>query len=91
MKKLIATVLASLCLAGCGQSVNTEHAVYMMPGHYYVVGEVITEDGNIWAYSQDIIGDEPSYDNKPVYVLLYDAGTPNNIYDDEIVGLVGRD
>lgn len=90
MKKLLIAVLAALCLAGCGAEPEVEPVMYIVAGHYYTSGEVITEDGNIWGCSQDIISDAPSYDNQPVYVLLYDAGTPDNIYDDEVVGLVNR-
>lgn len=90
MKKIIIAVLAALCLAGCGSIAEAEPIMYIMPGHYYTAGKVVTEDGNAWGYSQDIISDEPSYDNEPVYVLIYDAGTPNDIYDDEVVGVVGR-
>lgn len=53
MKKLLITVLATLCLSGCAV-------------------------------------DESMAKPEPVYVLMYDASTPDNIYDDEIVGLVGR-
>ena len=54
----------------------------------YKDGEVITEDGNIWGYSQDIISEAPSYDDESVLAVFDDAGTPDNIYDDESVGLV---
>jgi hypothetical protein len=88
MKKLLIAVLTGLCLTGCSPAVETEPTMYIVPGRYYTSGEVITEDGNIWGYSQDIISDSPSYDDEPVYALIYDAGTPDNIYDDEVVGLV---
>ena len=60
--------------------------MYIVSGHYYACGEVITEDGNLWGYD----GGTSDYDNEPVNVLFDDMGTPDNIYDDEIVGLVGR-
>lgn len=91
MKKIIIAGLIALALIGC--SVKTDEAELTMniiSGHYYTSGEVVTEDGNVWGYSQDVISEAPSYDNQPVYVLMYDAGTPDNIYDDEIVGLVAR-
>lgn len=93
MKKLLTCVLVALCLTGCAVAepvAESEPTIYIMSGHYYTVGEVITDDGNIWGYSQEIISETPSYDNEPVYALIYDAGTPDNIYDDEIVGLVGK-
>ena len=89
MKKLLICALVALCLTGC-TAVEPESTMYIVSGHYYSVGEVVTEDGNVWGYSQDIISDAPSYDNEPVNALFYDAGTPDYIYDDEIVGLVGR-
>lgn len=92
MKKLLIAVLATLCLTGCSarSESKVEPEMYIASGHYYTRGEVILDDGNIWDYSQDIISDAPSYDNEPVYVLMYDAETPDYIYDDEIVGLTGR-
>lgn len=90
MKKLLIMVLAALCLSGCGQSTRPEDQMYVVPGYYYTSGEVVTLDGNIWDYSQETISDEPSYDNEPVYVLFYDAQTPDYIYDDDIVSLVYR-
>ena len=88
MKKLLIIALAALCLSGCSPAVETEGEMYIVPGHYYTSGEVITFDGNVWGYSQDIISDEPSYDNELVLALIYDAKTPDYIYDDEIVSLV---
>lgn len=92
MKKLLISVLIALGLFWCivAREPMAQPVMHVVAGHYYISGEVITEDGNIWGYSQDIISDAPSYDNQPVYVLMYDAGTPNNIYDDEVMGLVGR-
>ncbi len=91
MKKLLISVLAALCLSGCSARPDVEGEMYMAPGSYYTSGKVVTLDGNVWAYSQDTISEEPSYDNEPVYVLFYDAKTPEYIYDDDIVGLVLRD
>jgi len=91
MKKLLITILAALCLSGCSPAPEVEAEMYIAPGHYYTSGEVITLDGNVWGYSQDIISDEPSYDNEPVFVLMYDNHTPNYIYDDEVVSLVRND
>lgn len=93
MKKLLIAVLVTLCLSGCAVDepmVKSEPEMYIASGYYYTRGEIILDDGNIWDYSQDIISDAPSYDNEPVYVLIYDAGTPDCIYDDAVVGLTGR-
>lgn len=96
MRKLLLIALAALCLAGCGTTTEVvvepvhEYTMYLVPGHYYASGDVLTEDGNIWGYSQGVISDEPSYDNEPVYVIFCDEGTPDHIYDDAIIGLISR-
>ena len=85
MKKLLVIALVALCLIGCAPAEQPhDSALYVVPGYYYARGEVITEDGNIWGYSQESTGDAP------VYVIFHDMGTPHNIYDDEILGLVAR-
>ena len=61
---------------------------YTTSGRYYTCGEVITDDGNVWEYTQDVISNELAYDNEPVYVVMNVMGTPNNIYDDKVVGVV---
>ena len=86
MKKVIALVGALLLLSGCTQ--KPEHTTYITSGRYYISGEVITQDGNIWSYTQDIISKQPSYDHEPILALFDDNGTPENIYDDEILGAV---
>lgn len=94
MRKLFITVLVCLCLCGCNVAYDPiesmEPTTYTMAGHYYTSGEVITEDGNVWGYTQHFISGATSYDNQPVNVLFDDMGTPDNIYDDEIMGLVSR-
>ena len=95
-KAIIALVGASLLLTGCSKNnvvveeptATVESTTYMLAGRYYTSGTVITEDGNMWGYSQDIISEKPSYDNEPVYALINDMGTPDNIYDDEVLGCV---
>lgn len=84
----IALVWVTLLLSGCTKEPRTESTTYITAGRYYTSGEVITEDGNIWGYSQDIISETKSYDNEPIFALFDDKGTPDNIYDDEILGVV---
>lgn len=86
-KAIIVLVGASLLLTGCTKK-ETESTAYIVAGRYYTSGEVITQDGNAWIYSQDVISEELSYDNEPIYALFDDMGTPENIYDDEILGVV---
>lgn len=65
---------------------------YFVKGRYYMNAdlqwEVITEDGNVWSYDQDIISDSPRYHTEPVYVCFNDNYTPHTIYDDIVLGLV---
>ena len=88
MKKVLALSLVALTLCGCGSTVTTaptvEHTTYYQCGRYYTSGELITNDGNIWGYAQDIISEEPSYDNEPVYAVFDNNGTPESIYDDVV-------
>ena len=102
MKKIIALVSIALCLTGCQQQQEPEypteteyvsyeeptHTSYIVSGRYYTSGQVITQDGNIWDYSQDTISEKESYDNEPVFAIFDDNGTPDDIYDDELYGLV---
>ena len=87
--KLILVSLALCCLAGCAQrEIKREHSTYMAAGRYYTHGELITNDGNVWEYSQDTISEMKSYDHQPVFALFDDNGTPDYLYDDEVYGLV---
>jgi hypothetical protein len=61
---------------------------YTTYGRYYTNGTVITEDGNEWAYHTDIISDQTPTDAMPVWVAFSDNGTPTDITDDTIIGLV---
>lgn len=64
------------------------HTRYTAKGRYYTNGTVITEDGNEWSYSTEAISDKPTYDGMPVDVGIDDNGTPDDISDDIILGLV---
>lgn len=90
MKKLLAILVLILSLTGCGvaQEVEPIHTRYTTDGRYYTIGEVITDDGNIWEYQTNTISDKPSYDGQPVWVAFDDNGTPDEIEDDIILGLV---
>ena len=87
MKKILIALLVLFCLTGCSQT-ETEHTSRIVSARYYTCGELVTEDGNVWVYSQDIISEMESYDHQPVFALINDNGTPENICDDEICGLV---
>jgi hypothetical protein len=90
-KRLIATVLlCTALLGGCTKSEppKAEPVRYTAYGRYYTNGTVITNDGNEWSYSTDTVSDKTPYDTMPVWIGFDDNGTPNNIYDDIILGLV---
>lgn len=92
MKKLLLLALVgTMSLSvGCARSPKTEveHTRYTAYGRYYTDGTVITNDGNEWGFSADTISDKTPTDNMPVWIGFDDNGTPNNIYDDIILGLV---
>lgn len=94
MKKIIILVIilcTTFVLIGCNADKKTEYKVhtrYTICGHYYINGTVITSDGNIWDYTTDTISNKPSFDNQAVYVAFDDNGTPDDIYDDIILGFV---
>ncbi len=93
MKKLVALILvmgAFLMTTGC---TNTEEPKqdpqrYTAYGRYYTEGIVITNDGNEWNYHTDSISDKTPTNAMPVWVGFDDNGTPNDITDDIILGLV---
>ena len=94
-KSIIALIGAFMLFAGCTSNEvpettapEVEHQTYIMAGRYYhTSGELFTEDGNSWSFTQDIISEKPSYDNQPVFALIDDMGTANK-FDDEVLGLV---
>lgn len=92
MKKILATILISLCLVGCNSTESEpepEHTRYTVNYcRYYTDGTIITSDGMIWGYSTDTISDELPYDGMPVVMALDDNGTPDIIEDDIVLGLV---
>lgn len=90
MKKLAAIlILFALLLGGCTTTsepkVSTRYTAY---GRYYTNGTVITNDGNEWSYTTDIISDKTPTDDMPVWIGFDDNGTPNEVTDDIILGLV---
>lgn len=92
MKKLLALTLAgAMCLTtiGCTKpQPESAHTRYTAYGRYYTNGTVITNDGNEWRYSTDTISDKTPTDAMPVWVGFDDNGTPNEVTDDIILGLV---
>ena len=94
MKKTLAltlTVGSFLMTVGCTPEESmpqVESQTYTAYGRYYTEGIVITNDGNIWNYRTDIISDRIPYDGIPIWVGFDDNGTPEEITDDRILGLV---
>jgi hypothetical protein len=64
------------------------HTRYTEFGRYYTEGTVITDDGNEWSYTTDTISDKTPTDRMPVWIGFDDNGTPEDIYDDIVLGLV---
>lgn len=85
---VVIILLIAVSTVGCGVHAEPAHTRYTANGRYYTDGTVITDDGNEWAYSTDTISDKPVYDGMPVSVGFDDNGTPDNIYDDIVLGLV---
>lgn len=96
MKKLVALALvvgAFLMTTGCASDVAPKPTPapsvrYTAYGRYYTNGTVITDDGNVWTYSTDSISDQTPTDAMPVWAGFDDNGTPADITDDIILGLV---
>lgn len=92
-KMMIIVIFLSIFLTGCGDAQTpaqpeVEHARYTAQGRYYTLGICEDVNGNVWEYSTDTISKINVYDAMPVYICFDDAGTPDNIYDDEVLGLV---
>lgn len=95
MKKLLSIALASAMTltVGCSAPKQTEtpkieSTKYTAYGRYYTNGTVITNDGNEWSYSTDVISDKTPYDTVPIWIGFDDNGTPNEVTDDIILGVV---
>ena len=88
-KILAALMLAAQLTGACATTAPSASAnVYTLDG-IYCVDEVFTSDGNRWGYEVvDTIDGIPAYDGMPVTVWLSDNGTPDNMTDDIVLGLV---
>ena len=88
-KVIAALMLAAQLTGACATTAPSASAnVYTLDG-IYCVDEVFTSDGNRWGYDMlDYVGGVPAYDGMPVTVWLSDNGTPDNMTDDIVLGLV---
>ena len=88
-KILAALMLAAQLSGACATTAPSASAnVYTLDG-IYCVDEVFTSDGNHWSYDiLDYVGDIPAYDGMPVTVWMSDNGTPDDVTDDVVLGLV---
>ena len=86
--KILAALMLAAQLSGACATTAPSANVYTLDG-IYCVDEVYTSDGNRWGYDMvDTIDGQPTYDGMPVTVWLSDDGTPDNMTDDFILGLV---
>ena len=86
--KVIAALMLAAQLSGACATTAPSANVYTLDG-IYCVDEVYTSDGNHWSYDMlDYVGDTPTYDGMPVTVWLSDSGTPDDVTDDVVLGLV---
>ena len=88
-KILAALMLAAQLTGACATTAPSASAnVYTLDG-IYCVDTVYTSDGNRWGYDMvDYVGDVPAYDGMPVTVWMSDNGTPDDVTDDVVLGLV---
>ena len=83
---LASAALLSACNEPTTAVTETKHDTsYHAYGIYYDGGVIVTDDGNEWE-----IEPENVKDGTPIVVAFDDAGTPNNIYDDEILEIAER-
>lgn len=68
--------------------IETVHTKYTQYGRYYTDDTLITNDGNEWGYNTDEVSNISVYDNMPVWVAFDDNGTPDDVTDDTILGMV---
>ena len=89
MKVIAALMLAAQLTGACATTAPSASAnVYTLDG-IYCVDTVYTSDGNHWGYDMvDTIDGIPTYDGMPVTVWLSDNGTPDDVTDDVVLGLV---
>lgn len=89
MKVIAALMLAAQLSSACATTAPSASAnVYTLDG-IYCVDEVYTSDGNHWGYDMvDTIDGIPAYDGMPVTVWMSDNGTPDDVTDDVVLGLV---
>lgn len=94
MKKLISIALAGTIALTVGCSPKAESTPKVEPtkytayGRYYTDGTVITNDGHVWGYKTNHISDRTPTDHMPIWIGFSDNGTPNDITDDIILGVV---
>ena len=88
-KILAALMLAAQLSGACATTAPSASAnVYTLDG-IYCVDEVYTSDGNRRGYDMvDTIDGIPAYDGMPVTVWMSDNGTPDDVTDDVVLGLV---
>lgn len=86
--RILAALMLAAQLSGACATTAPSASAYTLDG-VYCVDEIYTSDGNRWSYDMvDYVGDTPTYDGMPVTVWMSDNGTPNDVTDDVVLGLV---
>lgn len=67
---------------------NCRYFVNEMPSLQTEPFSIICPNGEAFIYETDMISDVPVYDGMPVWAGFDDNGTPNDIKDDIVLGLV---
>lgn len=92
-----AFLMTTACSTKAEPAPKVKPQTYTTYGRYYtniyiegvgIVEGIETTDGNVWGYETDTISDKPVYDSMPVWIGFSDNGTPDDITDDVILGLV---
>lgn len=97
MKKALVTVLTLATLAGltgCTRTPEPEPPATVtkyITRARYTAPQLTTADGNLWSYDGAVQGEnipEHHQTNTPVYAVFHDNGTPDELTDDVVCGLV---
>lgn len=67
---------------------NREYKQYMLSGYNDGGSAWVDEEGEEWIYRTEEVSEVAVYDGMPVFLFFNDNGTPDDRYDDEIIGIL---